>query len=314
MQNAERQVKHVEDEALVPATVVIKALYEELLQRQADEIGLRMKLQGLEAGKTTIREIVQEMIASEEFGEKLTSFLNSTKGGGKFRLTNDVSEYGEVWQLLQLWVNEQASCGIVVDVGARGRDRSNSFDLMKHFGWRGLLIEANAHLHHAIDRDFAGCDMRLVSCAISDFNGRSEFTLGVNDDVSSLSAFASGTWGESRGVVEVEVRRLQDVLDEFEIPIDFDLLSLDIEGEDFKVLNDLIANSPYRPNWIVMESAGGENVRQMLDPRFGKEVRRHYRAKAATKSNIILARQCPERDAWAARREAAYQERSKSRM
>ena len=296
---------------MISAAGVIKALYEELLQRGADEIGLRMKVQGLVSGKTSIREIIQEMVASEEFGEKLTSFLNSMNGGGRFRLTNDVSEHGEVWQLLRLWVNEQASCGIVVDVGARGRDRSNSFDLMEHFGWRGLLVEANPELHGAIDRDFARCDMQLVSCAVSDFNGRSTFTLGVNDDVSSLSAFASDGWGATRGTVEVEVRRLPDILDEFEIPLDFDLLSLDIEGEDFKVLNDLVANSPYRPNWIVMESAGGEDVRQMLDPRFGKEVRRHYRARAATRSNIILARQSPERANWAKRREAAFQERLK---
>ena len=292
----------------ISASVVIKALYEELLQRHADEVGLRMKLHGLETETTSIREIIQEMAASDEFGEKLTSFLNSKNGGGKFRFTNDVSEHGEVWQLVRLWVNEQATSGIVVDVGARGRDRSNSFDLMKHFGWRGLLVEANPELHGAIDRDFAGCDMQLVSCAISDFNGRSQFTIGVNDDVSSLTASASNGWGTTRGTVEVEVRRLADVLDEFEIPLDFDLLSLDIEGEDFKVLNDLVANSPYRPNWIVMESTGGEAVRQMIDPRFGKEVRRHYHAKAATKSNIILARRWPARDAWAARREAAYRD------
>ena len=138
-------------EVTLSATVVVTALYEELLQRGADDAGLHMKLAGLKTGKTTIREIVQEMVASEEFGEKLTSFLNSMNKGGKFRFTNDVSEHGEIWQLVRLWVNEQAQCGIVVDVGARGRERSNSFDLMKHFGWRGLLIEANADLHDSID-------------------------------------------------------------------------------------------------------------------------------------------------------------------
>ena len=52
----------------------------------------------------------------------------------------------------------------------------------------------------------------------------------------------------TRGTVEVEVRRLHDILDEHDIPLVFDLLSLDIEGEDFKVLNDLIANSPIGPS------------------------------------------------------------------
>ena len=111
--------------------------------------------------------------------------------------------------------------------------------------------------------------------------------------------------GSLEGAVEVEVRRLSEVLDDFSIPLDFDLLSLDIEGEDFKVLNDLIANSAYRPKWIVMESSGGSAVRQMTDPRFGKEVRRLYRAKAVTRSNIILSRSFPERNEWVARCEAA---------
>ena len=285
----------------ISAKDVIEALYEELLQRHADAVGLDMKLVGLAQDQTTIRDIIQEMISSDEFGEKLTSFLNSRDGGAKFRFTNDVSEHGELWQLVRLWVNEQAECGIVVDVGARGRERSNSFDLMKHFGWRGLLVEPNQALHHDIDRDFAECDMQLVSCAVSDYNGRAEFTLGVNDDVSSLSPSASNSWGAARGTLDVEVRRLAEILDEFEIPLEFDLLSLDIEGEDYKVLNDLIANSAYRPNWIVMESASGEPLCRMVDPRFGKEVRRFYTARAATKSNIILKRRHPERDAWSQR-------------
>ena len=87
---------------------------------------------------------------------------------------------------------------IIVDVGARGRERSNSFDLLRHFGWRGLLIEANPSLLESIRADFAGTDFFLEFCAVSDYEGRAEFYFGVNDDVSSLSQHAAEGWGDIR--------------------------------------------------------------------------------------------------------------------
>ena len=282
---------------------IVGQCYAALLDREPDEVGHHDKTARLANGAATLATILREIVASDEFLRKLPSIL-AERAGSASRFTNDMSQYGEIWMLMRHWVNAQASCGVVVDVGARGRDRSNSYDLMRHFGWRGLLIEANPELIAPIERDFAGLDLQLVSCAISDYAGRATFTIGSNNDVSSLDASLAGNWGETRGDVEVDVRRLADVLAEREIAYGFDLLSLDIEGEDIKVLNDLIDHSAYRPNWVVIEASDNFAVRTLDDAPFSTGVRKSYVVWAATSANLILMRRHPEREDWAARRAA----------
>ena len=58
----------------------------------------------------------------------------------------DHSQNGEFLELLKLIVARGAPGKNIVDAGANGRERSNSYDLMLLFGWRGLLIEANPAL------------------------------------------------------------------------------------------------------------------------------------------------------------------------
>ncbi len=286
------------------ATSLIESCYEALLGRAADEFGLRTKVDRLMSGEANLRDALNELMSSGEFASRLPAILAGSPDVEALRFTNDMSQFGEIWRLIRLWVNAQAVCGVVVDVGARGRDRSNSYDLMRHFGWSGLLVEANPALIAPIQRDFSGLDMRLISCAVSDYAGHATFTLGFNNDVSSLNASLAQNWGDTKGVVEVEVRRLSEILKEQAIPEVFDLLSLDIEGEDIKVLNDLIDTSAYRPAWVIIEASDDFKVRTLNDAPFSPAVRANYVVRMATNANLILCRRHPERDAWTARRSA----------
>jgi hypothetical protein len=83
----------------------------------------------------------------------------------------DHSQNGEFLELLKLIVARGAPGKNIVDVGANGRERSNSYDLMLLFGWRGLLIEANPSLADKIRAEFNGVNYTLVTCAVSDFEG-----------------------------------------------------------------------------------------------------------------------------------------------
>lgn len=283
------------------ASVLVEECYHAVLQREPDEPGLLEKASRLATGDATLRQVIGEMLASEEFVTRIPGLLAQRAANLAVRLTNDVSQYGETWMLVRHWVNAQAECGMVVDVGARGRERSNSYDLMRHFGWRGVLVEANPALLPAIEREFAGCDMRLVSCAVSDYTGEATFTLGSNDDVSSLDAGLAQGWGDTRGQIEVRVRRLADVLAEHAIPHTFDLLSLDIEGEDIRVLNDLVDASAYRPAWVIIEASHDFKVQTLEDAPFSPAVRADYRVRMATSANLILSRRFTEREAWRTR-------------
>ena len=269
---------------------LVEVLYETLLLRPADIDGAAAKVTLLEAGRIDAKALIEQILLSDEFRSKVPNFLHHYRADEQAGFTNDVSQYGEIWLLLREMVNTAATNHFVVDVGARGRDRSNSYDLLRYFNWRGLLIEANPGLLDVIRREFAGLDFALVGCAVSDYTGTARFTLGVNDDVSSLNEQATAAWGEVQGSLEVEVRRLSDVLDENNVPAELDLLSIDIEGEDLKVLNDLIDNSAYRPRWVVIEASNDFATRSLQDIPLSPAVRRKYEIFAQTSANLLLRR------------------------
>jgi FkbM family methyltransferase len=270
-----------------PELQIIDALYEELLGRTADEVGRADKLSMLNNGTASIKDIIRGILASEEFRTKLPLLTNKL-GIDAPPFINSVSQFGEIELLMNHWVNNLTTAPIVVDAGARGKDRSNSWDLLNSFGWRGLLIEANAMLIPQIERDFAGLHYKLINCAVSNYTGEAEFTLGNNDDISSLNAKAAESWGATKGTVKVQVRKLQTLLHEEKIPYNFCLLSLDIEGEDVKVLNDLIELSMYRPSYIIIEASYDFSTKSLNDIPVTEKVKRSYQIIGQTKANLIL--------------------------
>lgn len=273
--------------------VCVNQLYRSLLGREPDGASTE-KVDRILSGKCTLSDMVVEFLSSEEYN-------NGERFKYRNRLTNDHTQFGELSILLKLMVNRTAKHKIVVDVGARGRERSNSYDLMKNFGWKGYLFEANANLVSSIEDDFQGCDYVLTICAISDYIGEAEFHLGINDDVSSLSSTAAESWGPTNGAVKVPVERLGDILADYEVPKNFDLISIDIEGEDIKVLNDLVENYGYRPEYVLIEASYDFSVKALEDLSFNAEIKAEYELVGQTPSNLILAR----RDVSAIAREDA---------
>jgi FkbM family methyltransferase len=276
-------------DAPTPADFVA-ALYEGLLGRPADAGGRDEKAARIASGEATIVDICRQMLLSDEFIEKLPVLLAQSPAAARRRLTNDVSQYGEIWELIRFWANDAVPERFVVDIGARGLERSNSYDLVRHFGWRALLIEANDQLLPGLRSAFAGLDAQLLCCAVSDYTGQATFTLGVNDDVSSLNSNVAADWGPTRGTMQVTVRRLGDILAEAGVSSDFGLLSLDIEGEDIKVLNDLIGTSPFRPRWVIIEASNDFSVTSLDDAPFSHGVKDAYLLRGQTRSNLILQR------------------------
>jgi FkbM family methyltransferase len=267
----------------------IRALYRALLDREPD-VGASEKTDRLAAGLSSLEDIVREIVGSEEYADRFGALRETPAPSEPGTFTNDQTQFGELEILLRLWINGTARQRIVVDVGARGRERSNSFDLMRTFGWRGILFEANPNLIPSINTAFAGLDYELVQCAVSDYSGEAVFHLGVNDDVSSLDPEAAGGWGPISGAIAVEVQRLGTALQKRNVPTDFDLLSIDIEGEDIKVLNDLIDNSAYRPGWVVIEASYDFRTTSLDDLPFSAKVKETYALVGQTVANLILQR------------------------
>lgn len=287
--NSEKGV-HLPSNEAITSNELVAALYQSLLLRDGDNSGVADKSARLDAGKIDVAGLIREFMKSSEFLERLPEILYASGHSGGQRFTNDVSQYGEIWELLKLMTRDGGTQPVVVDVGARGRERSNSYDLLRHFGWSGFLVEANSALIDQINSEFADLDMTCVCCAVSDYDGIATLTLGVNADVSSLTEGNALDWGPSPGTVTVTVRRLPDLLDEAGIGHDIGLLSLDIEGEDIKVLNDLIGNSQYRPRYIIIEASNDFKVTSLDDAPFSAAVKDLYQIRAQTRANLILSR------------------------
>jgi FkbM family methyltransferase len=263
----------------------VDALYERLLLRPADAASRDEKAGRLRLGRASPVSILEEFVRSDEFRANLRQFVATT--GAEVPFTNNVSQFDEIGMLVREMVNA-GTPNFVVDVGARGLERSNSWDLMRHFGWRGLLIEANPALKASIESSFAGLPFKLICCAVSDYAGRAEFTLGTNDDVSSLNPEAAAGWGAPRGRIAVPVRRLGKLLEMENVPLDFGLLSIDIEGEDIKVLNDLILTSLHRPRYIIIEASYEFATKSLDDLPISAEVSALYEIIGQTRANLLL--------------------------
>jgi FkbM family methyltransferase len=267
---------------------LVHALYETLLLRSADPDGLKEKVDAILCARYGFKDLIRSILESPEFSEVHSAFYRRYIDPSIARFTNDSSQYGETNLLIKHMVNEAAAHRIVVDVGARGREGSNSYDLVRFFGWRGLLIEANPAVIDEIRDEFAGLDVEILNCAVSDYTGEGVLHIGANYDVSSLVEENTLNWGEVRGTVAINVKRLSEILEAFLIPSDFDLLSLDIEGEDIKALNELVESGSYRPRWVIIEASYDFRTRSLDDLPFSPTVRNEYDIVAQTAPNLIL--------------------------
>jgi FkbM family methyltransferase len=260
------------------AEEVVRSLYRAALGRDADASGLAYYSQLLTSAPHELAAVADALFHSPERERLLGSGLA------------DHSQFGELRLILRHLVDAGSTHQLVVDVGARGKDRSNSYDLLADFGWRGLLVEANPNLVHSIDEAFGGLNYTLEACAVGPEEGTLPFYLGANDDVSSLRRSAAESWGALKGEIQVPVVRLVSLLEKHLVPVDFDLLSLDIEGLDVDVLNDLVDNSPFRPSIVIIEASYGGTTKRLEDVSCSPTVCQEYRIAATTEANLILTR------------------------
>lgn len=271
------------------AKAIITALYRSLLLRDPDEAGLAAQSNALRNSLNTaaIESIIDGFVQSEEFYQRRGLFVLRHMGHRPDAFLADLTQNGEMFKLFGAMIDATCAQRIVVEVGVHELIGSNSHDLMRWFGWHGLLIEANSSLNAQIHREFGALHYKLVNVAVSNFSGSAELHLGITDGVTSLNATHAERFGPTRGSVTVQVERLQTILQREGIPHRFGLLSIDIEGEDITVLNDLIGQSHYRPDWIIFETGQIERYRPgalPLVPEFDRE----YAWAAATKQNQIF--------------------------
>ena len=145
----------------------------------------------------------------------------------------------------------------LVDVGAHNI-ACNSYNLIMEDDWTGVLIEPSPATIVKLRETYK--DKKLITIeqfAILDTVAEMDFFL--HPTATSLNTLKQNDWYktiEDKSTIKsikVQVRPLAYVLYDKKIPEDFDFLSVDAEGFDWVILNDMFDNSGYRPTYIVHE-------------------------------------------------------------
>ena len=267
-------------------TALIDAAYRLVLFRPADSVGLKEWQAKLQSGDSSIFNCLEALLRSEEFCDKIPRFLQHYTKPKLLRFI-DNSQNAEVSLLLRDIINVSEHSKIAVDVGAKGRIGSNTYDLLRYFGWRGILVEANPRLIPNIEREFSGCDFDLVNVAVSDKPGKAKLHLGINDGISSIHREWTARWGEIHDSVEVNVETLPSILARFGVPKLFGLLSIDAEGEDLNLLEDALS-AGYRPKWIIFEAENAPNIESLHNLPLSTLAKGSYDIVGRTTANLIV--------------------------
>jgi FkbM family methyltransferase len=194
--------------------------------------------------------------------------------------------------------------GYFVELGANdGLRHSNTYKLQRNFGWTGLLIEPSPRrfVECVANRAFGNRpEVRCAACVPFDFKDRFVEIedadlmsvakgLAVTDQQAAEHAdrgrqFLSDTaLRHSYGAL---ARTLTSLLDEVEAPLGFDLLSLDVEGNELAVLQGLDLQR-YKPKWILVETRGPEIAGYLTES--GYQVHAKL-SNYATYSDLLFAR------------------------
>lgn len=181
------------------------------------------------------------------------------------------SQFGE-----DKYLNEECNLpktGIFVDVGAGGIENSNSY-FFEQKGWTVLCIEPDKR-HEDLDK------RKLVdNSVVGDQDGKVDFVFHRFPQLSGLY----------HGKVEatnLPMYKLDTILEKYKID-KIDILSIDVEGHELKVLDGFNIDK-YKPSYMIIEhtnqfKGNGENDVCSKLKCFGYQV--IYR----TQSNLVMKR------------------------
>jgi len=269
--------------------MVVDEVYRAVLLRPADAEALAHWEARLAQSPNLIGDLLRGLFGSDEFAQQARHFLNAHVDPEKLPFVHDNSQNGEVSLLLRALIDRSGAEPYVVDVGAYSRSGSNSYDLMRYFGWRGLLIEANPQLHERIETEFRGLDYTLSGVAAALEDGKATLYLGVHDEISSIYRGNTAMWGDVGGSIDVKAAKLSTILSEHDVPKKIGLMSIDCECDGFELLEDALEHG-YVPQWVIIEVFEGLKVETLDEIAKSDATKEAYRIVGRTFPNLLLER------------------------
>ncbi len=183
------------------------------------------------------------------------------------------SQFGEDRLLSEIF--EDVVKGCCVEVGANDGINDSTTYYFEQLGWNCLLVEPNPELCHEIRKVRRG---PLFECAASDARGtaslyvaygaqRAHGVSGLGDAQEVGQRIAR--FGFEARPVSVNTRRLDDILEEANLPGHLDFVTIDVEGHEIPVLQGFTLER-WQPTILIVEDNS-----QFADSSVVRYLRRH---------------------------------------
>ena len=152
--------------------------------------------------------------------------------------------------------------GIMVEVGAATPDYiSNSYHWREN-GWRTIGIEPNPYfveLHKKAGSEIYDVDFIIIGDDTDNIESTTFHSFSHIADVEMEFDSMASNWKEAyqnsnKKTIKINVRKLDSILDELKVT-NIDILSIDVEGAELKVLGGLNLTQ-IKPKIIVLENLG----------------------------------------------------------
>ncbi|HWL06527.1 MAG TPA: FkbM family methyltransferase [Xanthobacteraceae bacterium] len=140
--------------------------------------------------------------------------------------------------------------GYFVEVGAHDPVKDSQTLHLEQIGWTGILIEPQPDLAHKL-HETRRAKVFAVACSSPERAGQTGI-LHVAGAFSSFDEQLMVSGARASHAIEVPLATLDEVLSEGGAPVNFDLLSVDVEGHEIEVLRgfDFLY---WRPRLILLE-------------------------------------------------------------
>lgn len=134
----------------------------------------------------------------------------------------------------------QFRAGFFLEIGANdGFTHSNTVYLEKNFGWKGILVEANPkYIPSLLKRK----NSVVVNKAVSFQKGKAEFIdAGLYGGLKDGLDGTHGLYTKDAMCITVDCMELQEILDTANAPQQIDFISIDVEGTEVSIVEQLIS-------------------------------------------------------------------------
>lgn len=142
------------------------------------------------------------------------------------------------------------TAGFFVEVGANHPTEGSQTCHLEEAGWTGVLVEPQPDLAATLAAS-RKARVLAVACSSPTNAGRS-LPLHVDGPRSALDRDRMTAGAEAASIISVPTRTLDSVLEEAEVPVPIDLLSIDVEGHEAEVLQGFDIGR-WRPLLILIE-------------------------------------------------------------